>query len=213
MKPCPYLAIQDAATVLARGGIVIYPTETSCALGCRITDANAVSTIFAIKGRALQKPLPLIAADQSQIEEIAHLENAPANLISTFWPGPLTLVLPAKKELAPGLINPQHKVAIRISSSPVAAGLAMLAGACITATSANISGKTAPGHPDLLDQNMLAACVESGIEWGILRDSCFGEIPLPSTLAEPVTLAGISKLRILREGCITRRQLAEWDPI
>lgn len=206
------LNLDEAATLLAAGGIVIYPTETFFALGCVATLAAPVRAIFAIKGRPPQKPLPILAADMAQARQVAHVEEAPGDLLELFWPGPLTLLLAAKKNLAPELINPQHKAALRITAGAVAARLARAAQGCLTASSANISGFAPVARLAELDPGLIAACHRSGLPWGILGAEQPGG-NLPSTVAEPIWTGTQWQLRILRHGQIPADQLQQWNPI
>lgn len=206
------LNIAEAARLLAAGGIVFYPTETFYALGCLATLARPVRAIFAIKKRSLQKPLPVLAASMAQASSVAHVELAPQDLLGQFWPGPLTLLLEGKKNLAPELINPQHKVAIRITAGDLAGQLAAGAGGCLTASSANISGASAVTSPDALAPELLAACQASGLPWGITGTGQSG-VRLPSTIAEPIRTGCQWQLRILRHGQISVNQLQQWNPI
>ncbi|HEY6005102.1 MAG TPA: Sua5/YciO/YrdC/YwlC family protein, partial [Anaeromyxobacter sp.] len=98
--------MRSVAEVLRRGGVVAYPTETFYGLGALARDAAAVGRLIALKGRQEGKPLPLVAGSRAQVDEVAELEGAAARLADAFWPGPLTLVLPARaglpREIAAG---------------------------------------------------------------------------------------------------------------
>ncbi len=143
-RPDPTL-IRRAAALLREAKLIAYPTETFYGLGADPRSPEAVETIFAAKGRPERMALPLIAADRrSVLECVREFSDAAERLASAFWPGALTLVLPASPSLPPRLLGNGHSVGIRISPHPVAAALAGAFGSAIVATSANRSGQPAP---------------------------------------------------------------------
>ncbi len=114
-------AICDAACILKSGGLVLYPTETFYALGAIPGIAEAVERVFEIKGRDLGKPLPLIASDlQAVLGAASEWPESAEALARMFWPGPLSMVIPAVASLPAVLHAKTGKIAIRISSHPVA---------------------------------------------------------------------------------------------
>jgi L-threonylcarbamoyladenylate synthase len=133
--------LQPAAEAIAAGGIVAYPTETFYGLAVDPRDRAAVAALMELKGRAARNPLPLIAADEGQVEIVARLTPLARRLAGRFWPGPLTLVLECRARLAPDAIGPGHGVALRVPAHAVARALARAAGVPITSTSANLSGR------------------------------------------------------------------------
>jgi L-threonylcarbamoyladenylate synthase len=130
-----------AAAVLRGGGIVAYPTETFYGLGALARDAGALARLAHAKGRPDGKPLPLIAADLGQVEEVAAVDAAARALAARFWPGPLTLVLPAAPDLDPLVTAGSGTVAIRVPGSELARALAREAGGALVSTSANLAGE------------------------------------------------------------------------
>lgn len=136
--------LQEAAAVLSRGGVIAFPTETSYGLGCDPCDARAVRRIFKIKGRDVRNPLLLVAGSWAQVERVAHLSAKVKRLAKEYWPGPLTLILPLRKEacLADGVAY-KSEVSVRYSSSVDVRRLTRRFGFPIVATSANISGQPA----------------------------------------------------------------------
>ncbi len=137
--------IIEAANYLRAGKLVAFPTETVYGLGADATNATAVEAIFKAKRRPADNPLIAHVADTAQLLEICHYpEPRAAALIKAFWPGPLTLVLPAtdlaKKALTRGL----DTVAVRMPAHPIALALIRQTGRPIAAPSANLSGKPSP---------------------------------------------------------------------
>ena len=116
------LGLEEAAAILAAGGVVIFPTETLYAIGCRADKAPACARLCALKGRPAGSPLPLLATDREQAARAVELEAAPPELLEHFWPGPLTLLLPARGLLAPEAKNAQGLAALRVTSHPLAPG-------------------------------------------------------------------------------------------
>lgn len=127
------IAIAAAVKVLKRGGVIAYPTETTYGLGCNPRDAKAIRRIYAIKGREKKKPFLLVAASVAQVKKVAKLEGASLALAGRHWPGPLTLVLPAKIG--------KKEIAIRVSSSQFVQKLVRAYGFPLVSTSANRSGE------------------------------------------------------------------------
>jgi len=134
--------LEQALQSLKEGGIVAYPTETFYGLAVDPENDQAIASLYALKQREKRKPLSLIIPDLEQLFTIASsCPEAYKKMIDTFWPGPLTLIFPAKKDISSALTGGGTTVAMRISSHPVAMELCVLWGRALTATSANISGE------------------------------------------------------------------------
>lgn len=179
-------AFKKAVAVLKAGGLVVYPTETAYALSCAPASAAAVRRLFAVKGRDGSKPLPLIAATAAMAKRAVKLDRYGTALAEAFWPGPLTLVAPAKK----------GTLAVRVSSHPTAAALAKAFGGPVVSTSANRSGGPAAFDvPSVLKQ--LGARPDLVLDAGPLK-------PGPvSTIVRP--LDGV--IEILREGAVSEEEI------
>jgi L-threonylcarbamoyladenylate synthase len=188
--------VQAAAAVLRRGGIVAYPTETFYALGALARDAAAVDRLARAKGRPDGKPLPLLAADRVAVEEVAVLGGAAARLAEAFWPGPLTLVLPARPGLPDAVTAGTGTVGVRVPGSDVARALAREAGGALVATSANLAGGPPPATPSALAPGLVAR-LDHVLDGG----------PAPGGL--PSTVAGCDGevLRVLRPGPVPAEAL------
>lgn len=136
--------VREAAEVILRGGIVAYPTDTLYGLAVDPRHAAAVDRVYAAKGRAFDRPLPLVAASETQVAAWAgDLTPLGRRLAARFWPGPLTLVIGAHPSLCPRVHGATGRVAVRVPAHPVARALARVVGHPITATSANRSGRPA----------------------------------------------------------------------
>ncbi len=137
-------AIAEGVEALREGRLVVYPTETFYGLGADPFSDRALRRLFDLKGREAGKPVALIASDLTSALSVAREVPAAAHrLAEIFWPGPLTLVMPARAELHSALIGRDGCVGVRVSSHPVARALAAGLGRPITATSANRSGEAA----------------------------------------------------------------------
>jgi L-threonylcarbamoyladenylate synthase len=130
-----------ALAALRRGAAIVYPTETFYGLGARALDAPAVAAVVALKGRDARKPIALIVRDAAMLPQVvARVPAAAERMMARCWPGPLTLVLPARDDLPPALTGGSGWIGVRVSSHPVAQALVAELGEPITATSANPGG-------------------------------------------------------------------------
>jgi L-threonylcarbamoyladenylate synthase len=133
--------IAETVSILRRGGIIVYPTETFYGLGVDGENEQAIEKIFHVKGRAFRNPIALIIGDETQLNDLITEFPAVGHLLADkLWPGPLTLVMKASAKVSPRLTAGSGKIGIRISSHPLAKTLAMTFSRAITATSANLSG-------------------------------------------------------------------------
>jgi L-threonylcarbamoyladenylate synthase len=132
----------EAVTALHSGELAVFPTETFYGIGADPMQSGALARIVRVKGRDPDKPIALIAADQLAAFAVAReVPDGALVLAETFWPGPLTLVLPARAGVDPALIGPGGGIGVRVSPHPIASALARAARGLITATSANLSGE------------------------------------------------------------------------
>jgi L-threonylcarbamoyladenylate synthase len=181
--------IDEAAAALRRGGVVAYPTETFYGLGALAGDAAAVERLARAKGRPDDKPLPLLAADLAAVERVAVLDPAARRVAAALWPGPLTLVVPARPGLPPAVTAGTGTVGVRIPGSELARRLARAAGGAIVSTSANPAGGPPPARAEDLDPELrrrLDAVLDGG--------------PTPGGLASTVVALAEGRVRLLRPG-------------
>ena len=133
---------ETAAEIIKNGGLVAIPTETVYGLGANGLDENAVLKIFEAKGRPQDNPLILHVADPKEIERFCHsIPQAAYDLADAFWPGPLTIVLPAKDIVPKRTTAGLNTVGVRCPDNAVTREIIRQAGVPIAAPSANISGK------------------------------------------------------------------------
>lgn len=137
-------AVQEAARVLRAGGLVAYPTEAVFGLGCDPCNETALERLLELKGRAQDKGLILIAADEAQLEPwVQALPGVAANRVRATWPGPVTWLIPARPQVSPRLRGAHDNLAVRVTAHPLAAALARAFGGALVSTSANRSGEPA----------------------------------------------------------------------
>jgi len=190
--------IDDAIEALKDGKLVVYPTETFYALGADAYSAAAVARLFAAKVRDADQPIALIAADNAMAFTIAREIPPPArHLADAFWPGPLTIVIPARTGLPEGLAGPDGGVGVRVSSHPVARELARRLGRPLTATSANLSGRP-PAVTLAQARAAFAGKVKVYLEGGTLKAGA------------PSTVVAFDRygFRVLRAGAIAESEIA-----
>jgi L-threonylcarbamoyladenylate synthase len=196
-----YEALTPAAIVLERGGVIAFPTETVYGLAADPASFAAVAKVFAVKGRRKTEPLPLIAADVDAARRVASVWSpVAARLAATFWPGPLTLVIPvAVSRVTPGVTAGTGTVGVRVSGHPVARALAARApSGLITATSANRSGM-----PALATAEAVTAALDDRV------DLVIHGAPSPGGLASTIVDVSEAAPRLVREGPIPFARVLE----
>ena len=135
--PDPML-IERAATLIRQGELVVFPTETVYGLGADAFQTQAVEQIFAVKGRPLSDPLIVHIADDATLDSlVTEISREAKQLMRAFWPGPLTLILPAGPRVPRLVTAGLPNVAIRMPRHPIAQALIRTAGTPIAAPSAN----------------------------------------------------------------------------
>ncbi len=192
-----HLQAEKAAGILRSGGLVGYPTESFYGLAADAANETAIHRLFFVKKRKPGKPvLLLIPAVECLARYAAHVSETAERLISAFWPGGLTLVFQAQKDVSTLLTAGTGKIGIRLSSHPDAKALTQAFGAAITGTSANISGVPPCNTPD----SVLRAL---GKEVEMILDG--GKTPgqKPSTVLDVTH----SPPTLLREGLISKEML------
>ena len=174
-------AIQAAVRQLIAGRLLAYPTETLYGLGADPRQPAALEHLFQAKGRSATHSVPLVAGCLEQVEAyVGRLSSIGRRLADIFWPGPLTLVLPAHPTLSGRLLGGRASVAVRVPGHAVARGLAVALGHPLTATSANRSGESAA-------RTAAAAIDALGSELAIVLDGGATEGGMPSTIVDVQT--------------------------
>lgn len=135
-------AIDNCITVIKKGGILAFPTETSYALGCDATNNDAVRKVFQVKGRDPFRAMPIVVSDARMAQEHLTLDERALKLVHAFMPGPLSLIVEGKNTLSQEFWPKERGVAFRIPGKDFVRLLTQQAEGPLVATSANISGKT-----------------------------------------------------------------------
>ena len=198
-----YLSAKDTATpsvaaeIIKNGELVAIPTETVYGLGADGLNPEAVAKIFMAKGRPQDNPLILHIAEAADMEKFCHSIPRSAYLLAdAFWPGPLTMVLPAKACVPKCTTAGLPTVAVRCPDNAVTRQIIRLSGVPVAAPSANISGKpstTTAQHVLHDHEGRIAAIVDGG--------PC--QVGVESTIVDLTE----SRPRLLRPGGITPEQL------
>jgi L-threonylcarbamoyladenylate synthase len=192
-EPDGGLPLTEIAASLLGGAVAAYPTETFYALGAAAFSKQGIERIYRLKERDRSKPLSVMASDLDMVREITRELPAPFTaLAGEFWPGPLTLVLPAAVGLPDFLLRPGRTVAARIPPLGWLRAPVRELAEPLTATSANLAGRK-----ELAEPAEVAALVGDKVEW--LIDG--GRTPggLPSTIVDLIR----GTPQILREGAIS----------
>jgi L-threonylcarbamoyladenylate synthase len=136
-----HVLVKRAASVIAQGGIVAYPTEAVWGLGCDPENAIAASRILLLKSRKPNKGLILIAENIAMFEQyLTATTGEQRDVLTRSWPGPVTWLVPNNGAAPPWITGGQPTLALRVTAHPVAAGLSKAYGGPVVSTSANPQG-------------------------------------------------------------------------
>lgn len=188
--------LKEAAKLIIKGGIVVYPTDTCYGIGCDATNSSAVKKIFKIKGREKDKPLPLIAPSIDMIEKYVFMDDRAIRLFNQF-PG-ISIALRKKGKMIPDIVN-KEKLAFRIPANDICKKLSELSGKPLISTSANRSGDPSPYSIDELKVSLK----ESINEIDLFIDSGILDKNPPSTIVDLV------EGKIGRIGLVSEKQILE----
>jgi L-threonylcarbamoyladenylate synthase len=167
--------IERAVTVLSHDGLVIYPTDTLYGLGADAFSIEAIEKVYDAKKRDLSKPISIAVSDFEMLAAVSRIDASMQDFIERFLPGPVTVVVPARKTIPEILTGGTGTIGIRIPAHGIARQVIEKFDAPITATSANLSGGKDPQTPD-----------ECTVPHDLLIDG--GRLPgTPSTVVDLVT--------------------------
>ena len=203
--------IADAAEIIRNGGLVAVPTETVYGLAGNGLDETAVQEIYEVKGRPAIKPLSLMVPDESAMERYCLEVPAQAHALARrFWPGPLTIVLKAKKEIPSIVLAGGTTVGLRCPDHPLTLELLRSCGLPLAAPSANPSGEESPKTAEQVlsyFDGKIDAVIDGGpcgigrestlidmsrTPYRILRAGALPEETIADALVENLTLIGIT---------------------
>lgn len=184
LSPSENARIEKAVSVLARDGLVVYPTETVYGLGADALSEPAVMRVYEAKQRLLGKPISVAVSDLDMIYGISYVDEFAEAFIDRFLPGPVTVVLPVKNVLPGDLSCGTGTIGIRFPDHPLALALIRALDSPITSTSANISGEVSPVNPGQVN---------------VPHDYFLEDGALPGT---PSTVVNLSTRKIERPGAM-----------
>lgn len=191
--------IQEAARIICRGGVVIFPTTSLYGLAVDASNPAAVEKLFFIKQRPLDKPILILVPELGDVQSLVQdIPLTAERIMTALWPGKLTLIFKAGNGLLPSLTAGTGKIGIRLPVYPVARLLVHAVGKPITATSANISGQIGCSRITDLDP-AVAASVDLMLDAGPLRGGA-GSTILDVSEDPPV---------LLREGSVPLSKLSK----
>ncbi|MFD2616244.1 L-threonylcarbamoyladenylate synthase [Terrilactibacillus laevilacticus] len=191
--------IIEAAEILRQNDVVAFPTETVYGLGGNAKSDEAIQRIYTAKGRPSDNPLIVHVASKDQVDTICtDITPSARKLMNTFWPGPLTLVLPKRGDVSTRVTAGLSTVAVRMPNDPIARALISVANLPIAAPSANLSGKPSP----TLAKHVISDL--NGKIAGIIDGGSTG-VGVESTVLDCTT----TPFTILRPGGVSKEQLIE----
>ena len=195
----PSTAIDEAVSVLSRGGVVAVPTDTLYGIAAAALDEAAVQRVFDVKERGQSSPLPLFMSSFEAMYEFGRrVPGVARRLAAAFWPGKLTIVVERSSRVPDIVTGGLDTVGLRIPDHPVPREIVARLGAPITATSANISGQPSLTSAEQVFRH-LGDRLDLVVDGGQLRPS------KPSTVIDVTR----NPCRILRQGAVTPDQIEQ----
>jgi L-threonylcarbamoyladenylate synthase len=191
-------AIDRAVKEIERGRVVGVPTDALYVLVADPFNLHAVGKVFNSKGREAVRSLPLAVSDTLMAEDLAKELNSRFYILARhFWPGPLTMIVPAAAKVPLKVTGNTGRLAIRHTRSNVLNAIIERSGRALIATSANISGE-----PTLSSGIELFAAMDGRLDLVLDGGACIGTGSTTVDITEPVW-------RVIKEGAITEKQIAE----
>jgi len=189
--------IRQAAGLLKRGGLVVFPTSTFYGIGAQAFDPDAVGKVFHVKGRDEHKPLLVLIACLADLAPLVRtVPRIATRLIDALWPGGVTLVFDAADDVPSNLTGHTGKIGVRLVNHPVAAALVKAVASPVTGTSANLSGEggcTAVASLNRRIKDQVDLVLDSG--------------ELQGNKGSTVVDVTVSPPKILREGVINTERI------
>jgi len=191
-------ALERAAAAVRRGKVVAIPTDALYTLVADPFNLRAVTSVFQAKGRESHRSLPILIRDSMMGEELAgELNNRFFILARRFWPGPLTIIVPAAAKIPLKVTGNTGRLALRHARSPVADGLIALLNQPLISTSANISG-----HPTCHSGIDVFGMMDGRVDLVLDGGTCTGAGSTTVDITEPYW-------RMIKAGAISEKEIAE----
>jgi L-threonylcarbamoyladenylate synthase len=190
--------IERAAAAVRRGRVVAIPTDALYTLVADPFNLRAVSGVFYAKGREIHRSLPLLVGDVTMAEELAaELNNRFYVLARRFWPGPLTIIVPASAKVPLKVTGNTGRLALRQSRSQVANDLIKMINQPVISTSANLSG-----HPTCRSGIEVFGAMDGRVELVLDGGACSGPGATTVDITEPYW-------RLIKQGAVEEKEIAE----
>ncbi|MGV9169307.1 MAG: L-threonylcarbamoyladenylate synthase [Promethearchaeia archaeon] len=189
--------VKEAASLLESGGLVVYPTDTSYGLACNPNNQSALERLIEVKRRDPDLGVPLLFSEYEQVKSYHDFGNLEHIIAKFFWPGALTLVVTAKKEIPEYVSGKRSTITVRVPNHPVPQGIAKEIGGPIVGTSANRSGGETPFEVSVAQEQL-------GDEVNLYIDGGKSEAEKSSTI---VGVSG-SDIKVYREGELSVERLS-----
>jgi len=193
-------SIKKAVSVIKRGGVIVFPSDTVYGLLCDATNKKAVKELFRIKKRAKENPIGVYVRSIKMAKELAKIDRQEEGILKKFWPGPLTVVLCSKIDLF-GISEKQKTIGLRIPDSHLISRVFKEVSCPLAQTSANMSGEPATTKINevLRYFERAAAKPDLVLDGGDLKEA------EPSTVIDLTSL----KFKILRRGEIGKKEIMQ----
>jgi len=194
-------ALHRISREIVRGGVVLFPTETIYGLGCDSTNEKAVERIFAIKKRPETKPMIVLVRNMTMLRELVGvIPQLATSLIERYWPGPLTMLFDAARNVSHALTSGTRKIGVRMPGSTFCLNLLEESGKPIVSTSANISGGSI--STDIASmKDIFLDKVDLFVDAG----------PLPHSLSSTIVDVSGTRLVLVREGAIPWNEIESFE--
>lgn len=198
-----YLSLQDsraleqAISELQYGGVIAFPTDTVYGIGASLEHPAALRRIYDLKGRSPDKPLPILIARVEVLDELSpDVDERLVDLAEQFWPGALTIVLPAADHLPAEVKAPDNTIGVRLPNHSIPLTIAERSGGAMATTSANVSGQDSAHSASEIQEAF-------GTDIDLILDGGFAPQSNPSTVIRVVA----GEIVVLREGAISADEL------
>lgn len=190
--------LKETVKILKNGGIILYPTDTVYGLGFDVSNKETLKRLYNLKKRDSKKPISIIVSDIEMAKKYAVFDDNAIALAKKFWPGALTLILPAKNKLLSHLNLSNKTIGIRIPNNYFCIELLKIFKKPISSTSANISGKK-----QMLSVNKILSKFDNINNIDLVVDAGPSDKTKPSTI---IDLSG-KNIKLLRKGVISYKNI------
>jgi L-threonylcarbamoyladenylate synthase len=193
--------LKQAAGLIAKGEVLVCPTDTGYAFSANALNTRAVAKVFKLKGRSYSNPIHMAVSSLEEANKYAHISEAAEHLARRFLPGALTMVLHKKEAIPAMLVAGWDTIGIRVPDNRVILSLAEMTGLPLTTTSANISGKPTPYTIEEVT-GQLGETIKNVV---LILD----QGPLPARELSTIVDLTVSPPQLIRQGLISWLEIRE----